>query len=191
MTFFVRYDPTSGKIIATGNMDVSHIDAEIALGNPIAITYAPTPLDGTCIFNVTTKQLEPAPVVTPAPPTLQATQATMLANLASVRYTHEVGGIVWQTNSYPTDRDTQSKYEAMSIMLLRNLVTSVNWKLSNGTWVTLTPSQFGTLTNNVALFVQGCFNNEQAISAAISSATSVAALSSIDVNSGWPANTFS
>lgn len=118
--------------------------------------------------------------IQPAPDTYSKEQ--LAAYSADVRYNHANGGIVVTSlsaipfTSDPTTRNTIGS--AYSYMHSPDAAPqgfdppiTVQWKLSNGTFITLNTAQMDTLANSMGAFVQACFGWESATRASIESGT--------------------
>ena len=82
------------------------------------------------------------------PPTLGEVKAAKLAELASARYTEEVGGIVVGGVTIATDRESQSMLTGAYVSLKQGLMQSVNWKGDDG-WVTATLTEIEPIAQAV------------------------------------------
>ena len=100
--------------------------------------------------------------IQPTPTTY--TMGQLAAYTAAARYDHAGGGVVVTSLggpvpflSDPVSRNTINS--AYDFMILKGSGT-VQWKLSDGTFITLDKTKITTLMNDVATFVQSCFSCE-------------------------------
>ena len=99
----------------------------------------------------------------------------LIAYTANARYNHASGGVVVTSlgGSVPFLSDPQSRNtvnSAYDYMILKGTGT-VQWKLSDGTFVTLDKTKVTTLMNDMAGFVQSCFATEASTMASIGGGT--------------------
>lgn len=109
--------------------------------------------------------------------------------ISKKRYEVEIGGVVVSNNTFSTDRESQTKYVAVALDIIRSNSASwsIDWKTSNGTFVTLDATQMNIVIDTVRNHVQSCFNKEKEYLDLIDvSNTSV--LESTDFSAGWPSN---
>lgn len=112
-------------------------------------------------------------------------KALKLAELASYRYEQEVGGIAVGGVSVDTDRDTQAILTAARIYAKEDSNYTVNWKKSDGTFVTLDAATIIAIADAMATHVQSCFDNEKDHVAAINALTTAAEVAAYDITTGW------
>lgn len=112
------------------------------------------------------------------PPPLGEVKAAKLAELASARYTEEVGGIVVGGVTIATDREGQSMLTGAYVSLKQGLMQSVNWKGDDG-WVTATLTEIEPIAQAVGLHVQQCFTKESQLSAQVNAASTIEAVNAI------------
>ena len=136
--------------------------------------YLNCPDDATHIINNEPVTIIPEVV----PPTLGEVKAAKLAELASARYTEEVGGIVVGGVTIATDRESQSMLTGAYVSLKQGLMQSVNWKGDDG-WVTATLTEIEPIAQAVGLHVQQCFTKESQLSAQVNAASTIEAVNAI------------
>lgn len=83
------------------------------------------------------------------------------AEMARLRYERETGGIQTEYGYVATDRESQSMI-SNTLTYISLAPRDVTWKLHDGTFVTLTPSEFTSLAKDVARHVETCFEEERA-----------------------------
>lgn len=116
---------------------------------------------------------------------LSVAKAQARKALAAKRYEVETGGITVNGTPVKTDRETQSILTAARTRALEDGNFSVDWKVSNGVFVTLDAATIIAIANAVADHVQACFSNEKALDVLIAAAADVAAVRAVDLKSGW------
>ncbi|MBG0809842.1 DUF4376 domain-containing protein [Methylosinus sp. H3A] len=127
-----------------------------------------------------------APTPLPAP-TLAALKAAKFAALADRRWRAETAGVTVGGLSIPSDAATQSKLTAAVVAGVLDNNYAVTWKLANGTFQLLDHATLIAVAQAVRAHVQGCFDHEATLTAAITAAADAAALAAIDIETGWPA----
>lgn len=112
--------------------------------------------------------------------------------LANKRWEIETGGAIINGNTYATDRESQTKYTAVAVAISQAdpATWSINWKTNDGTFIVLNAQQMMAVINYVMYHVQNSFNKEYEFQVAIDACTTVEEVLAIDINSGWPPNTF-
>ena len=124
-------------------------------------------------------------LATPPAKTLPDAITEKLALLAAKRYAVEVGGIVVGGEEVRTDRQSQALLNAAYVGLRDGFQTTVDWKNTNGVFVTLTLAQITPIAQAVFAHVQNCFTNESRHADTIKALTSTAAVEAYDFSSGW------
>lgn len=114
-------------------------------------------------------------------------QAEMLAELAAYRYAREVSGIVVSGNDIRTDRDSQSMLTGGVVAFNEGFFASIQWKMDNGSWITIDQATCVAIAGAVALHVQKCFSSEKTVSDTILATYNVAALAAIDIAASFEA----
>lgn len=110
--------------------------------------------------------------------------------LANKRYAVETGGIVINTITIKTDRDSQGMLIGAKVGVDAGVLSSVKWKAENG-WTTLTAAQITAIASAVATHIQAAFTRENEISDLIDNATNLEELITIEADEfgiGWPSN---
>ena len=165
------YDMASGEILRRVSCPVSTVDIQCQEGEEF---YLNCPNDATHIINNEPVTIIPEVV----PPTLEDVKTAKLAELASARYTEEVGGIVVGGVTIATDRESQSMLTGAYVSLKQGLMQSVNWKGDDG-WVTATLTEIEPIAQAVGLHVQQCFTKESQLSAQVNAASTIEAVNAI------------
>jgi len=123
----------------------------------------------------------------------QRTYAVQVANaqrfaaeLANLRWRHEVAGVTVDSFTYDTDRESQSKYigSYVSAVAAPNTFTTV-WKTEQG-FVNLNANGMIKVAFAVRDYVQACYANEYRILQLVNAAN--ADLTKIDLTVGWPSS---
>ena len=136
--------------------------------------YLNCPDDATHIINNEPVTIIPEVV----PPTLEDVKTAKLAELASARYTEEVGGIVVGGVTIATDRESQSMLTGAYVSLKQGLMQSVNWKGDDG-WVTATLTEIEPIAQAVGQHIQACFTKEGQLAAQVKAATTMEEVNAI------------
>jgi len=124
--------------------------------------------------------VQPNSVVVAVPaPTLDELKILKIAEIAAWRYAEETGGIVVDGLPITTDRDSQVAVTSAYANLKNGLISSVNWKTANGSWVTLELAEFEQIAKQVALHVQACFTQERQLVELVNKATSGEAVAAV------------
>lgn len=112
-----------------------------------------------------------------------AAMAANPSNIADTRFAHEVAGMTVAGMTVYTDRATQSKLTAAALRATRDSTYTLDWKLSTGTFATLTAEQILAVADAVGDYVQACYSREAELLAAVSAGTFTEAM----LLEGWPA----
>ncbi|MCW1431409.1 DUF4376 domain-containing protein [Novosphingobium sp. JCM 18896] len=142
------------------------------------------------ILNPITGQVNEVPYDLPVP-TLAEAKAARLADLANIRWQHEVAGIVIPYNGQPvqirTDREVRTElYQAMG-EAEKDDEFVWSFKMANAIWVRNVPAAAVLMVGSaVKAHIKACFDNELTLNDAILAATSVEAVQAIDLTVGWP-----
>ncbi|MDT9631017.1 DUF4376 domain-containing protein [Pseudomonas marginalis] len=83
------------------------------------------------------------------------------SEIALVRYSHELSGVSAEGIDILTDRDTQGKLTACAFRAQRSTGYSVDWKLANGSFVTLSANEILRVAEVVDDYVQACYSREK------------------------------
>ena len=113
-------------------------------------------------------------------------KAGKLAALAAIRYEKETAGVAFAGSVILTDPLSQAKLTGAWVRVQRLPNTRINWKGATG-WAEIGKAEVEAAVDAVSAHVQACFNNERAHSEAISALTTVAAIDSYDISTGWEA----
>lgn len=125
-------------------------------------------------------------VLRTALPTLEELRAQKLADLASLRWEKETGGTVFNRMPIATDAVSQTKYIGAVVGAQINPDAVINWKMADGTFVTLDAQAIIAVAMAVRAHVQACFDNEAVIKGAIEAAATAEEIAALDLNTGWP-----
>lgn len=110
-----------------------------------------------------------------APDVVVTTQKGLMAYAARKRYAKEVGGTVVNSVAYPSDRETQAKFVSAVVMAQLNTSATFQWKVADGTFVSLDAAGLITVASAVGAFVQTCFAAESTVVAGIKAGTTTTA----------------
>jgi hypothetical protein len=122
------------------------------------------------------------------PPTasLEELKRARRAALAERRWRAETGGAVVDGMSLPTNEKMQAKLTAAIVACVLDDSYSVDWRLSDGSFVAFDRATLVAVAKGVRAHVQACFDREADLAAQIGEAADASALSTIDIESGWP-----
>lgn len=118
--------------------------------------------------------------------TLDEAKAERLALLADRRWLAQNGGIVLSGVPLPTDDGMQIKITGARLAAEANPAYTVRWKIRPGVFVSFDAAAVIGLSDTIRAHVQGCFDNEDALSALIVAAETNDAVDAVDIESGWP-----
>lgn len=100
--------------------------------------------------------------------------ADLEAYASALRYEKEVGGVVVNGVTIPSDRDTQAKLTAAALLATLDGTSTFNWKLADGSFTSaLTAAQMLTIATAVGSHVNRCFVVESQVLAQIASGSIV------------------
>jgi hypothetical protein len=127
----------------------------------------------------------------PSPVPLADAKTNALTSLCTTRYAVQTGGATINGIRIKTDPDSLTlisgaKAYVDTAVAAGNSSITVNFKTSDGTFLSLNQTQVDSIAYAVAQHVQACFSREAALAAEIMAATDVAAIEAIDLSSGWP-----
>ncbi|MCA3573502.1 MAG: DUF4376 domain-containing protein [Aestuariivirga sp.] len=125
-------------------------------------------------------------VVRTALPTLEELRARKLAELASLRWEKETGGTTFNGMPVATDAVSQTKYIGAVVGAQIDPNAIINWKMADGTFVTLDAQAITALAMAVRAHVQACFDREAGLKAQIEAAITAEGIAAVDLNAGWP-----
>ena len=168
---YAIYKITDGKIDRFMVSDPSTVAIQCQEGEEF---YLNCPDTATHIINNEPVTITPEVV----PPTLEEAKAAKLAELASARYTEEIGGIVVGSVTIATGRESQAMMTGAYVSLKQGLMQSVNWKGDDG-WVTATLTEIEPIAQAVSQHIQACFTKESQLAAQVAAAETVEAVNAI------------
>ncbi|GKQ95958.1 DUF4376 domain-containing protein [Aeromonas hydrophila] len=114
------------------------------------------------------------------------TKASLLVDVATKRWTVEVGGIIVGSTPIATDRESQSQLNGSYSSLKNGLIADTHWKSADGKFTRATLAELEPIAQAVAEHVRASFSAEQAHNEAISALKTQEDLDSYDINVGWP-----
>lgn len=115
------------------------------------------------------------------PTTLESAREKKKAQAASARYLAEVGGVVFAGSAIRTDRESQAQLSSAYTALKNGLLPGVDWKTSDGEFVTLALAQVEAIAQAVAAHVQSSFTMESSLCAAIDLADTIEQVEAIAI----------
>ena len=125
-------------------------------------------------------------VVRAALPTLEELRARRLAELAGLRWERETGGTTFNGMPVATDAVSQTKYIGAVVGAQIDPNAVINWKMADGTFVTLDAQAITAVAMAVRAHVQACFDREAELKARIETAATPDEISAVDIGAGWP-----
>ena len=125
-------------------------------------------------------------VIRNALPSLDEMKHLKLQELANIRWVKETGGTTFSGYSISTDPTSQTKYVGAVVGAQIDPNTSVNWKMSDGSFVELDATQIVAMSMTVRAHIQACFNREAELKTLIEAANNKETLDAIDITVDWP-----
>lgn len=112
--------------------------------------------------------------------------------LASVRWSHESEGIIYNNVVFATDEQSRVNYIGALLQAQNNPGYTTVWKAktdsdpSDTVFVTLDANSLFYITGSGIDYISKCFVNEESIRVQIDSSLDLNELLAIDLESGWP-----
>lgn len=108
-------------------------------------------------------------------------QSGLMEQLAAHRFEFETSGLTLEGGMrLKTDRESQAQLSSAYTTLKYNLIPDTDWKALNG-WQVVTLEQIEPIARAMAAHVRGCFRGERAVGTAITNATTMEQIESIDI----------
>jgi hypothetical protein len=126
------------------------------------------------LFNATDTFIQPTPTT--------YTKGQLAAYSASARYNRASGGVIITSLSpsmFLSDPQSRNTINSAYDYLLANTSATIQWKMSDGTFITVNKNNVTTMANDVADYVHDCFACESTTLASINSG-SITTLAAID-----------
>lgn len=120
-----------------------------------------------------------SPLPDPVPP--PEVEQDVAQRIAATRYGHEVGGTTVEGMRIDTSRDSQQLVTGAALAALMDSSYSCNFKTANG-YVLLGAELLKAVASAVRAHVQGCFDREAELLAAVADGSFVESM----VDQGWP-----
>lgn len=114
-----------------------------------------------------------------------ATRSDIKAQVAALRYEHEIAGTTLAGMPVPTDRESQGLVTGAALAATLDANYAVNWKTTAG-FVALSAAQVIGLATAMRSHVQACFDREAALVGTLDALDTVADLQAVDITAGWP-----
>lgn len=124
-------------------------------------------------------------VIRSALPALDEVRAGKLGALAAKRWDKETGGTTFNGMPVATDPVSQTKIIGAVVGAQIDPLATVNWKLPDGSFVTLDAAAINAMAMAVRAHVQACFDREAELKALIDGANTVEDIAAVDLNDGW------
>jgi hypothetical protein len=125
-------------------------------------------------------------VIRSALPALEDVRRQKLDQLASVRWERETGGMTFNGMAVATDAVSQTKIIGAVVGAQIDPNAVINWKMADGTFVTLDAQAITAVAMAVRAHVQACFDREAELKVEIEAASTTEEITAIDLNTGWP-----
>jgi hypothetical protein len=116
--------------------------------------------------------------------------------LASIRWTYESKGIVYDNHKYSTDQQSRVNYLGAFIQASANPNFTVQWKAlkndesNQSEFVTLNANDVINIVNGGTDYISKCFAHEELLRIDVDAATTLNEMLMIDLNTGWPNNSY-
>jgi hypothetical protein len=107
------------------------------------------------------------------PATLESVRAEKLQEIMAWRYAREISGVAFEGVTITTDRDSQHKITGALMGMKDNFSATLDWKASDGQWITLTVEMLTALSKSVFDHVQACYQMEKTYSQLVFAATTI------------------
>lgn len=120
------------------------------------------------------------------PPTLDERKAALHEAISAKRKAVETGGIEVAGATIRTDATSQAKIAgAIAFAAADPELVEIDWEAMPGVWITLDVAALTAIGVAVGRHVQACFSQARALSQAVTSAGTHAALDAINIEAGW------
>ena len=116
----------------------------------------------------------------PPPVTLESTKADKKAQIAEWRWHREVGGVNVGGTKVRTDRESQAQITSTLTSLEQGLLSTVDFKAQDGTWITLTLDEVKAVARAVAQHVQQSFTIERQLVEMVDAAETIEEVQAIN-----------
>lgn len=116
----------------------------------------------------------------PPPVTLESVKADKKTQIADWRWNREVGGVNFGDAKIRTDRESQAQITSTLTSLEQGLLTSVDFKAQDGTWITLTLDGVQAVARAVAQHVQQSFTIERQLVEMVDAAMTIEEVQAIN-----------
>lgn len=115
---------------------------------------------------------------------LATAKAIKKSQLAEKRWAVETGGMTVSGMTVSTDRDSQGLVTGAAFAASLDDTYTVKWKTAGG-FIDLDAAGIIGVAQAIRAHVQGSFDHEATIEAAIDACATVAELDAVDINAGW------
>jgi hypothetical protein len=103
--------------------------------------------------------IDPTAIVTPS--TVAEAKAQKVAEIAAWRYAKEIAGIAFEGMAIGTSREAQAALYAAKDALSSDYVSSIDWKLADGSFASFDAAKLTAIAQAVFAHVQSCFTLEK------------------------------
>lgn len=116
----------------------------------------------------------------PPPVTLESVKTDKKVQIAEWRWQREVGGVNVGGTKIRTDRESQAQITSTLTSLEQGLLSSVDFKAQDGTWITLTLDEVKAVARAVAQHVQQSFTIERQLVEMVDAAETIEEVQAIN-----------
>jgi hypothetical protein len=116
----------------------------------------------------------------------------LFAYAAYVRYNTASGGVIITSISpvaFFSDPVSRNTVDSANSYMTANPTATLQWKMSDGSWITVNQAQVTKMNNDIATFVHSCFTEESTLATGITGGT-VTTKAQIDSGFAGISNTF-
>ena len=107
-------------------------------------------------------------------------------SVAAFRFRVETGNILFDGIIVNTDRESQSIASSLFTSFTNNIISEVDWKTGDGTWISVTKESFTPIAQAIVDHVQKSFTQEKIHDTNIEGLITLASVNSYDYTIGWP-----
>ncbi len=116
---------------------------------------------------------------------LSRMKSAKIDELAALRYQHETAGIMLNSMTIETDRQSQALITGAWSFSQLNPAVLIDWKGVNG-WIQVDAATIAAIAGAVATHVQACFSAERRHAEAIKALETSEEIAAYAITTGWP-----
>ena len=144
----------------------------------------PTIIDGKWVRTLVVESIVPADAIELVE-FITKEKLTLKAEVTNIKWDREKLGLGYNGMIISTSRESQAMISGVYSALKNGLLTSVDWKIDDDTWVVLTLVEMEPIAQAVATYVQHLFTTEKNHHQAIEALATVADIEAYDVYLNW------